>query len=173
MTTANETRGEVDLILNETRFVLRPSHTAIVEVEKQTGKSCLLLAQQTIDTDMTLRDATIITTEFIKAWGKEGDTPEQRVAVVVDPERIGALIMDFGLLKVIGRLETVLLNAVMGGCTADGVFKEGEAMPAIGTIATLGAGLQASRVPPSAGRRGSSGTRPRTSSGRPSKRKKK
>lgn len=160
--TANETRGEVDVVLNETRFVLRPSHHAMVQVENQTGKSCLALAVQASDGELTLGNATIITTEFIKAWGRAtGD----QVAANVDPERIGELIHEYGLMNVILRLAYVLQLAVTGGVKADGTTKEGEVMPATGAIATPGAGSQGSRPPRSAGRRASSGTPRPTSSG--------
>jgi hypothetical protein len=160
--TANETRGEVDIVLNETRFVLRPSHHAMVQVENLTGKSCLALAMQATDGDLTLGNATIITTEFIKAWGRAIGDP---VAANVDQDRIGELIHEYGLMRVVLRLAYVLRLAVTGGVKADGTTKEGEAMPATGAIATPGAGSQGSRAPRSAGRRASSGTPRRTSSG--------
>jgi len=162
---ANEHRGEVDLVLNETRFVLRPSHSAMVAIEKRTGKSCLALATLTADGQLTLADATTITVECIKAWGSQvGD----QVAANVDAERIGELIHEYGLMRVVLRLELVLLSAVTGGCKADGTPKEGEARPTTGADATPGVGKPDSRRPRSAGPRKRSGGQRHTSSGRPS-----
>lgn len=162
---ANQYRGEVDLVLNETRFVLRPSHQAMVAVEEQTGKSCLALAVEAADCKMTLRDATIITTLCIQAWGASTDDEAGRVARAVDQERIGELIHEYGLMKVVLRLEIVLLNAVTGGCKKDGSPKEGEAPPTTGTDATPGVGKQGSRRSRSGGPQSSSGKPRRTSSG--------
>ncbi|MGE3304282.1 MAG: hypothetical protein AB7M12_14350 [Hyphomonadaceae bacterium] len=134
--TANEVRGEVDLTLDGTQFVLRPSHTAMIAIEKATGKSCLALAGLAHDGEITLGDATIITTEMIKAWGVSRNDP---VASNVDAQRIGELIHEFGLMKVVMRIALVLTNAVTGGVKADGTPKEGEVMAAPGTIEIPGA----------------------------------
>lgn len=166
MTVANETRGEVDLVLDSTRFVLRPSHEAILEVEKLTGKSSIALLYAASDGDLTAGDATTITTVFIRAWGKASGN---QIAQNVDAGRIGELIHEYGLMNVTLRLVTVLGMAVTGGCKADGTFKEGEVTPATRMTAILGAGSLASRQSRSGGAPKNSGGRRRTNSGGRSK----
>ncbi|HVQ09525.1 MAG TPA: GTA-gp10 family protein [Allosphingosinicella sp.] len=123
---ANGLRGEVDLILDGTRLVLRPSHEAIVEVEKLTRMSCLKLAQRAADAEMTLSEAALVVVELARAWGRAtGD----QVAQNLDAERVGQLLHTFGLMGVMLRLALVLQNAVTGGVNVDGTPKEGEAPP--------------------------------------------
>lgn len=160
----NEERGEIDLTLDDTRFVLRPSYEAILSIEKKTGKSAVALMGMAVDSEMSTTDAAICTAELIQAWGRAVD---DQVAANVDVDRIGALIHDFGLMKVLMRLGMALGLAVTGGCKADGTIKPGEAMPSIGErISTPIGGSPASRARPSAGPRTSSGRQPRASGGR-------
>lgn len=159
---ANEKRGEVDLVLDSATFILRPSHEAILAIEGKTGRSAIALANAATDGEMTNKDAAIITTELIQAWGRAVDDP---VAKNVDIERIGQLLHEYGIMRVILRLALVLTMAVTGGCKADGTPKEGEVMPVPGRKATPGAGSTESQLRRSGGRRTNSGARPRTSSG--------
>ncbi|HEX8578320.1 MAG TPA: GTA-gp10 family protein [Allosphingosinicella sp.] len=129
---ANEIRGEVDLELEGERFVLRPSYTALVEIEKATGKGLIQLASEASDGELTLGHAAVIVTLLIQAWGKA--TGNGRVQAVC-AERIGELLYEFGLMKVNLRLAYVLGLAATGGCRADGTPREGEAMAA-GTMTT-------------------------------------
>lgn len=152
---ANEVRGEVDIDFGEQgRFVLRPSYTAILEVEKLTGKGLFLLASEAVDGMLTTPEVTLITTTFIRAWGR---ATENQGAANADQDRIGELIFEYGAMAVLLRLAHVLQLAVVGGCKADGTPREGEAKPATGTTATPAAGSQASRPRRSAGRRRNSG----------------
>lgn len=123
MTTANEVRGEVDLLLEGERFVLRPSYGAIIEVEALTGKGLVDLAGMAQDGKLSLGDSARIVTCLIKAWGKSTDN---RIAQAVNADRIGELIQEFGLMQVQLRLALVLGLAATGGCRADGTIREGE-----------------------------------------------
>jgi hypothetical protein len=127
MTTANEERGEVDLELDGTRFVLRPSYEAVIAVEKATGKGILALAFAAKDGGISLTEAGIVTAELVRAWGR---STGEAVAANVDTDRITELIHVYGLMRVTLRLAIVLTNAVTGGCKSDGSPKddaEGEA----------------------------------------------
>jgi hypothetical protein len=163
----NRLRGEIDLTLDGTRFVLRPSHEALLAIETKTGKTVLALMNACSDSDIGLLDAAVTVTELIQAWGRETDDP---VAKNVSVERIGELIMEAGLMAVTMRLVMTLGLALTGGCTKDGRPKEepdddeGEATPP-GESQTPGGGTLASQRRRSGGPQPSSGRRPRTSSG--------
>lgn len=129
---ANEIRGEVDLELEGERFVLRPSYTALIEMEKATGHGLMALAGMAADGELTLTQAAKIVTLMIRAWGKA--TQNSRVQAVSE-ERIGELLFEYGLMRVNLRLFKVLGLAATGGCRSDGTPKEGEAM-AMGMTAT-------------------------------------
>ena len=173
---ANEERGEIPLVEDGaidlcldgvTRFVLRPSHEAILAIEKKTGKAAIALMAAATDGEMSTTEAAIITTELVQAWGRAVD---DNVAKNVDVGRIGELIHEFGLMKVMMRLAMALGLAVTGGCKADGTTKPGEAMPPMGKmIDTLIGGSPGSPGRRSAGRRKHSGRRPPASSGPRSK----
>jgi hypothetical protein len=163
---ANEERGEVDLVLDGARFVLRPSHEACLEIEKQTRKGLMQLGIEASDGLTSITEAAAITGAFIRAWGKQVDDP---VASRVDNERIGELIYAYGMMPVVLRIAMVLKNALTGGCNADGTPKEGEAKPPMGTAAAPIGGTPASRQSRSGGRRTSTGRQPRTNSGARSK----
>lgn len=135
---ANPLRGEVDIDFEGESFVLRPAWEAVLEVEKLTGKSAVLLATAAQDGEMTAGDAAIVTTAFIQAWGRQTDNATARG---VNAARIGELIQERGLMQVQLRLALVLTNAVTGGCKADGTPK-GEAMATGTTDAILAADLQ-------------------------------
>jgi hypothetical protein len=167
---ANEVRGEVDLILDHTRFVLRPSYEAVLAVEKETGKGLIALATAATDGALGLSDAALITAEFIRAWGRSVEDP---VARAVDTGKIGELIHEYGLMRVTLRLAMVLTLAATGGCKNDGSPKEGEAQPTTEMSQPVVGASQGSRAQRSAGRRASTGNRPRTSSGGLSKSSKK
>ena len=133
---ANEIRGEVDLELEGQRFVLRPSFEAILEVETRTGKGLMELASLAYDSQLSLRLAAMMVTQFIKAWAKaEGD----QLAQGIKEERIGELIHEKGLMAVVPRLALLLARAVTGDYRADGTPKAGELTAAEMTIATSAA----------------------------------
>ncbi|MBB5684290.1 GTA-gp10 family protein [Sphingobium boeckii] len=112
--TANALRGEVTLTLDGTEYVLRPSYEATLAVEEQTGKSLLDLAVLADDGALTLRQMAIVTTEYIRAWGRETDV---KSIAGVQAERIGELIYDTGTILVQPRLAIVLARATTGGST--------------------------------------------------------
>lgn len=166
-TPANELRGEVDLELDGIRFVLRPSYEASLAVEKRTGKGLVALATAAADGALGLSESAAITTEFIRAWGRSTD---DKIAANVDEGRIGALIHEYGLMRVTLRLAVVLTLAATGGVKNDGSPKQGEARaPATGMEETLDGALLGSLPLPSDGPRTTSGAARRASSGRRSK----
>ena len=66
---ANEERGEIDLVLDGQRFVLRPSYVAMVAMEKKCGRPLIELATLAEQGLLTQEAQAIVVTELIRAWG--------------------------------------------------------------------------------------------------------
>lgn len=118
----NPERGEFALILEDERFVLRPSFEAIVAFEQETGKGLLDLTRSAIGGTATLSEIAIIATHCIRAWGRENDLTS---AAGVNAQRVGRLIMESeqGLTGATVMIGTLLALAVNGGLTAAGEVK--------------------------------------------------
>lgn len=117
---ANELRGEIDVDLGGQIFPLRPSHQAIIGLEKQIGKGLLVLAAAADDQTMTEGECAIVVANLIRAWGQATGDVHMRA---VKDERIGELIHERGLLMVMPRVALVLALAATGGCLASGELK--------------------------------------------------
>lgn len=160
---ANAVRGEVELDLAGTTFVLRPSYEAVVACEVQTGLSLTDLALAADSGALKLDAAATVTTELIRAWGKETKTNS---VAGVQRDKVGKLIYAMGVMLVLPRLAIVLLNAASGGVEASGKLKP---IPEIMTPPGIGENSPGSPAPPSDGTPPSSGRARRTSSSRRSK----
>jgi hypothetical protein len=126
MTEAN-TRGEVTIDLDAT-YIMRPSYEAIEQIEAATGRGVVALVNLAAQGEMTLKQAAIIVTECIKAWGRkaiaDGDnSPEARSAQGARAQRVGKLIHEHGLVNATERCAIVLMAAATGGVTASGEWK--------------------------------------------------
>lgn len=121
MATANETRGEIGLLLDGVEYVLRPSRTAIVEIEKATGLGLVALANLAGTADMTLETAAKVVTPLIRAGAREDDQGGRHANV----DRIGELIFESegGLFTTLARVHVLLMLAATGGYTAEGEAK--------------------------------------------------
>src|SRR5688500_1415696 len=107
MLQANGLRGEVDVTFEGERFVLRPSYEAIIAFEDGTGKGLIQLATAAADGELTLREAACITTQCVRAWGKQTEQPS---IVAINEGRIAELILEAGLMNVTLRLSLLLMN---------------------------------------------------------------
>jgi len=132
---ANELRGEVDIVLDGQRFVLRPSYTAIVALEKKAAKPLLELAALAEQGLLTQEAQAIVTTELVRAWGRglvvdEYSTAEERAIATtakgVNAEAMGELLYSVGSMAVQPRLAMVLGMALTGGCLPSGEAKPTE-----------------------------------------------
>lgn len=132
---ANELRGEVDIVLEGQRFVLRPSYTAVVVMEKKAGKPLFELAALAEQIMMPQETQAIVTTELVRAWGRElvtdeYSTAEERAtasaAKGVNAERMGELLYSVGAMAVQPRIAMVLGLALTGGCLPSGEAKPTE-----------------------------------------------
>lgn len=122
------------------------------------------------DGSLRLGEASILVTEFVKAWGASGGeqpSDAQKVARAINARRIKELVYEFGLYGVLPRLAIVLSRAASGGVTASG---EEKAPVETTTESIPGAEQPASRAQRSGGTRKSSGAARATSSGPRSKR---
>ncbi|QBE91904.1 hypothetical protein DRN02_007665 [Sphingomonas paucimobilis] len=129
---ANELRGEVDLVLDGQRFVLRPSYTAIKAMEKKTGRALIELAQLAEQGAMPQEHQAIVVTELVRAWGRElaedeYATAEQKMMITAarsaNADVIGELLYPVGVMEVQPRLHIVLGLALTGGCLPSGELK--------------------------------------------------
>lgn len=109
-------RGEVTLPLDGTDYVLRPTFAACSAIETQTGRSLTELLTRADDRTLSMAEAGIIATEFIRAWGRE--TQVNSVAAV-QTQRVTELIYEGGIARAVPRLTIVLLAAVTGGAKRD------------------------------------------------------
>lgn len=132
MDAANEIRGEVDLVLEGQRFVLRPSYTAIVAMEKKTGAPLMQLAQLAEAGALSQEAQAIVVTELVRAWGRElvdgeyASAAEKAIASSArgaNAETIGELLYPVGVMAVQPRLAIVLGLALTGGCLPSGETK--------------------------------------------------
>lgn len=122
MRSANSVRGEVTLDLEGVDYVLRPTYSALIEVEEQTGRGVIELARQANRGELTTRDTAIVATAFIRAGGRARD---DKSAANVNPRRVGELLLERpdGLVGAMGTLAAVLTAAATGGYTASGEAK--------------------------------------------------
>lgn len=117
---ANEERGEIDIVLEGQRFVLRPSYEAVLVVERKLGKGLMLLAADADAQTMPLDEAKVVATAFIVAWGRATDNVSARA---VTQDNVGRLIYDAGYLALLPRIAHVLSLAATGGCLPSGELK--------------------------------------------------
>lgn len=125
--TDTNTRGEVTIDLDAT-YVMRPSYEAIEAIETNTGRGIVALVNLAAQGEMTLKQAAIVVTECIRAWGAQQmlaghDTPEARSAQHAKPDRVAKLIHDNGLVRATERCAIVLMAAATGGVTNAGEWK--------------------------------------------------
>ena len=129
---ANDLRGEVDLELDGTRFVLRPSYTAIKAMEKKAGAPLIQLAQLAEQGALDQDTQAIVVTELVRAWGREivvdeyasaADKATATAARGANPDTIGELLYPVGVMAVQPRIAIVLGLALTGGCLPSGELK--------------------------------------------------
>ncbi|KKI17498.1 GTA-gp10 family protein [Sphingomonas sp. Ag1] len=135
MDAANEIRGEVDLVLEGQRFVLRPSYTAIVAMEKKTGAPLMQLAQLAEAGALSQETQAIVVTELVRAWGRglvvdeyasAADKAIASSARGANVDTIGELLYPVGVMAVQPRIALVLGLALTGGCLPSGEAKAAE-----------------------------------------------
>jgi len=135
MDDANELRGEVDIVLDGQRFVLRPSYTAIVAMEKKAGRPLLELATLAEQVLLPQEAQAIVVTELVRAWGRslvldEYATAEEKASATAakgaNADTMGELLYGVGAMAIQPRVAIVLGMALTGGCLPSGEPKPTE-----------------------------------------------
>lgn len=135
MDDANDLRGEVDIVLDGQRFVLRPSYTAIVAMEKKAGRPLLELATLAEQVLLPQEAQAIVVTELVRAWGRgmvldEYATAEEKATATAakgaNADTMGELLYGVGAMAVQPRVAIVLGMALTGGCLPSGEAKPTE-----------------------------------------------
>lgn len=104
----NKLKSEVEVVLGDVKFVLRPTFEALVAIESNTGKSILRLIQEMSVADGKLVDLFHVLKEGSKAAGKE-----------LDDNVIKELILKNGIPAVQAQLVTFFENALHGATTEE------------------------------------------------------
>lgn len=122
MSEANDVRGEISLDLGGTEYVLRPTHEAILAIERKAGKGLIALARDCAGGLLSLPDLSLIIAECVKAQGRAKD---DAMMAAVQPDRLAELILDSdgGITAAAGRTSLLLMLAATGGYTSQGELK--------------------------------------------------
>lgn len=102
--TENKHRGEVEVFLSERPFLMRPTYAAIVEFETTTGYGAVELFKRIDSGRYTHRDIAAVLAAGIKATDP-----------LAEPEKVGEMLVETGVLNVIPAVVTFLENALTGG----------------------------------------------------------
>jgi len=118
-----DSRGQISVPLAGQDYVLRPSHEAIMAIERQT-RPLYQLATAAEGGSLTLEEQAICVVEMMKAYGAAN--PEDALASDykgANAKKVGALIHEAGSFRICARLYIVLSGALYGGYTASGEVK--------------------------------------------------
>jgi hypothetical protein len=120
--TANKVRGEIELMLDGTPFVLRPSYQAIEAFQSDTGRGLLDLARRADAGDLTTSEIAAVATRCIQAEGRER---KDQNLIGVNSRKVGELIVSApgGIVLALRQLAVLLFNASTGGYTPSGEVK--------------------------------------------------
>jgi hypothetical protein len=121
---ANANRGEHELTLAGVTYRLRPSHAAMQAIEAKTEQSLLVLLRLASVGNLTLDQVGEVAAELIRAGADEADQITRHVGA----KRIGQLIYEEGLPRVMARLTVCLADAASGGRDAEGNAKAAPTM---------------------------------------------
>lgn len=91
----NAHRGEVNVSLGGTEYVLRPTFNALSEMERLTGMGLIPLTMRFARMEFTLTDIRTVLSQAIKAGG--GTVPENLGALILEetPRKLAPVIAEF------------------------------------------------------------------------------
>lgn len=119
-----DTRGQLSITLDDAKYVLRPSEEAILDAERETGLSLYDLASLAANGRMRLEQMGIVVACFMRAHGKNcPDDPAISTYRSAKPKRLGELIYEAGIPRIMGALTVLLAGAINGAYTASGEAK--------------------------------------------------
>lgn len=116
-------RGELSVELDGSKFVLRPDHLAIEAIEEQLRPlKALYLDAKALE--MTNREMAVAVAELMRGHARH-NPEDERIAVYREakPERLSELIYEAGGPTVAARLAIIFGCAMTGGYTASGEAK--------------------------------------------------
>ena len=116
---ANPVRGEHEVTLGGAIYRLRPSFTAMAEVEANLGRSIIDLARDANAMKLTYTDLGTILAPLIR----EGADKDDRMTQSVHPDRLSELVFEEGVSSVMARVLALLFDCISGGRTASGEAK--------------------------------------------------
>ena len=117
-------QGEITVPLEGVEYVLRPSYSAIMAIERQTGRSLFDLAGEATSGRMSIADMGVICAEMMHAFGRQNpDDSNITTYRGAKPEKIAELIYEAGGPRVSARIAVLLMGALTGGYTASGKMK--------------------------------------------------
>jgi hypothetical protein len=99
---ANKNRGEVDIILNKHKYVMRPTFQALCEIENDLDKSLFSIIEESNNNVMPLKNMVSIIKNGINANGKYD----------LQEDEIGEAIMQASIIKIIPKIYQFLSQAV-------------------------------------------------------------
>jgi len=100
----NSARGEVPFNVGEERLILRPSFSAISEIETELGIGLVEIAERFAARRYGVKELCAVIRVGARAGGRD-----------LDLERIGDLVMSAGLVAATGPVVLFLSNALTGG----------------------------------------------------------
>lgn len=104
MVEANQQRGDVEIILEKQKFVMRPTFEAMIQIENETGLGMVELTLLALQGRLGLRQVTSIVAAGLKATGNPATN-----------ENIGPKIFRTGIMNVSPSVNDFLNNALHGG----------------------------------------------------------
>lgn len=118
-----DARGQSTLPLDGQNYLQRPSHEAILAIERELGPLFGLSLQATHG-NLTLDQMSVVAAEFMKAVHRSD--PESGADYrAPSPAKLSKLIYEAGAPRICARLAVILTGAVNGGYTAEGEAKAG------------------------------------------------
>lgn len=111
----NEERGEVGIRLDGKLYPMRPSFTAMLNIERKTGRTLVSLSASFAAGrfgGLPLEELAIIVVEGIHAAGAERN---EQMLQGFDTTRVAEHLFDGGLLEAMEPIDNFLKNALTGG----------------------------------------------------------
>jgi hypothetical protein len=114
---ANADRGEHEIILAGTTYLLRPSFAACAAIEEELGKSLIEVMRAANMMSLNYFEIGICLAEFIRAGAS--DDLSRNVAA----DRIAELVFEEGSASAMARLTLILADTIGGGRDVEGNVK--------------------------------------------------
>lgn len=126
MSDINPERGEVGILLDGKVYCMRPTFSAIQQIERQLNTSLARLARMAVASELSLEHMAVIATEGIRASGDP-------LMKAVNAERVGDLIYRAGVMQSMMPILEFLGNAINGGKPLETAQGNDEAAGSSGT----------------------------------------